>query len=90
MYTSAIQSEEKDGSYLVTIIQPSSDPFLKYTAGYYETIENNLLELINESHENQLIVLPEAELPYSIQRHFTNFLLKIFLKNFIRCLERRK
>ena len=72
------KSEEKEANYLVTIIQPSSDPFLKYTAGYYETIENNLLELINESStESQLIVLPEAELPYSIQQtRFTNFLLK--------------
>ena len=72
------KSEEKEANYLATIIQPSSDPFLKYTAGYYETIENNLLELINESStESQLIVLPEAELPYSIQQtRFTNFLLK--------------
>ena len=72
------KSEEKEGNYLVTIIQPSSDPFLKYTAGYYETIENNLLELINESStESQLIVLPEAELPYSIQQpRFNNFLQK--------------
>jgi len=72
------KSEEKGGDYLVTIIQPSSDPFLKYTAGYYETIENNLLELIKKSStESQLIVLPEAELPYSIQQtRFTNFLLK--------------
>jgi len=72
------KSEEKEGNYLVTIIQPSSDPFLKYTPGYYETIENNLLELINESSiESQLVVLPEAELPYSIQqKRFNNFLQK--------------
>ena len=72
------KSEEIEGNYLVTIIQPSSDPFLKYTEGYYETIENNLLELINESSiESQLIVLPEAELPYSIQQsRFNNFLQK--------------
>ena len=70
------KTEEKVGNYLVTIIQPSSDPFLKYTKEYYETIENILLELINESSkETQLIVLPEAELPYSIQqKRFNNFL----------------
>jgi len=70
------KTENKGGKYLATIVQPSSDPFLKYSTRYYESIEKNLLELINKSSkESQLIVLPEAELPYPIQQsRFNNFL----------------
>lgn len=49
----------------ISIIQPSSDPFLKYTENYKTEIEANLKELINTaSPASSLIVLPEAELPY--------------------------
>jgi len=49
----------------ISIIQPSSDPFLKYTENYKTEIEANLKELINSaSPASSLIVLPEAELPY--------------------------
>ena len=49
----------------ISIVQPSSDPFLKYTNNYKSEIEANLKELINiASPLSSLIVLPEAELPY--------------------------
>ena len=49
----------------ISIVQPSSDPFLKYTNNYKLEIEANLKELINlASASSSLIVLPEAELPY--------------------------
>ena len=51
----------------VSIIQPSSDPFLKYKTDYYYEIEQNLLNLIQKTaKDTQLIVLPEAELPYAL------------------------
>ena len=50
----------------ISIIQPSSDPFLKYTENYKTEIEANLKELINTaSPTSSLIILPEAELPYA-------------------------
>ena len=52
----------------VSIIQPSSDPFLKYQDGYKYVIEKNILELIDRSSpKSEIIVMPEAELPYSMQ-----------------------
>ncbi len=68
-----------DGDIKVSVIQPSSDPFLKYEKNYYEDIENNLIYLINSTPpDTQLIVLPEAELPYYLQDiRFTHFINKI-------------
>ena len=57
--------ETKDG-IKVSIVQPASDPFLKYDDNYYLKIEDNLNKLIDTvSKDSELIVLPEAELPYS-------------------------
>ncbi len=57
--------ETKDG-IKVSIIQPASDPFLKYEDNYYLKIEDNLNKLIDTvSKDSELVVLPEAELPYS-------------------------
>ena len=57
--------EIKDG-IKVSIIQPASDPFLKYEDNYYLKIEDNLNKLIDTvSKDSELVVLPEAELPYS-------------------------
>ncbi len=57
--------ETKDG-IKVSIVQPASDPFLKYEDNYYLKIENNLNKLIDTvSKDSELVVLPEAELPYS-------------------------
>jgi len=57
--------EIKDG-IKVSIVQPASDPFLKYEDNYYLKIENNLNKLIDTvSKDSELVVLPEAELPYS-------------------------
>ena len=57
--------ETKDG-IKVSIVQPASDPFLKYEDNYYSKIEDNLNKLIDTvSKDSELVVLPEAELPYS-------------------------
>ena len=57
--------EMKDG-IKVSIVQPASDPFLKYEDNYYLKIEENLNKLIDTvSKDSELVVLPEAELPYS-------------------------
>ena len=57
--------EIKDG-IKVSIVQPASDPFLKYEDNYYLKIEDNLNKLIDTvSIDSELVVLPEAELPYS-------------------------
>ncbi len=57
--------EIKDG-IKVSIVQPASDPFLKYEDNYYLKIEDNLNTLIDTvSKDSELVVLPEAELPYS-------------------------
>jgi len=65
-----------EGDILVSIIQPSSDPFLKYKDDYYLDIESNLLSLIkNTSEDTDLIVIPEAELPYPINdMRFSQFI----------------
>ena len=59
------EDEIKDG-IKVSIVQPASDPFLKYEDNYYLKIEDNLNKLIDTvSKDSELVVLPEAELPYS-------------------------
>ena len=59
------EHEIKDG-IKVSIVQPASDPFLKYEDNYYLKIEDNLNKLIDTvSKDSDLVVLPEAELPYS-------------------------
>ena len=67
--------ETKDG-IKVSIVQPASDPFLKYDDNYYLKIEDNLNKLIDTvSKDSELVVLPEAELPYSQDSiRFINFL----------------
>ena len=62
-----------------SIIQPSTDPFLKYEDGYAEKIEDNIYKLIAKTPEDtELIILPEAELPYSYQdNRFINFRLNV-------------
>ena len=61
---------------LVSIIQPSSDPFLKYEDNYSYKIESNLDSLINKtSKDSELIVIPEAELPYALNsKRFKSFI----------------
>tara|TARA_B100000902_G_scaffold172553_1_gene166692 strand:+ start:113 stop:1192 length:1080 start_codon:yes stop_codon:yes gene_type:complete len=70
--------EQENGELLVSIIQPSTDPFQKYEPNYFSFIENNLIKLINQtSKDTQLIVLPEAELPYPINnKRFKGFVEK--------------
>ena len=67
----------------VSIIQPSSDPFLKYQDGYKYVIEKNILELIDRSSpKSEIIVMPEAELPYSMQsKDFNNFVNNLDTSN---------
>ena len=67
----------------VSIIQPSSDPFLKYKDRYKNEIEQNILNLVERtSPKSEIVVLPEAELPYSMQsKDFTNFIKKIDTSN---------
>ena len=67
----------------VSIVQPSSDPFQKYNFGYKLYIENNILDLLEAtSLESQMIVLPEAELPYSLNsNNFKRFINKINKKD---------
>jgi len=63
----------ENGDIKISIVQPSSDPFLKYKENYYEEIENNIFELNAKiSKDTELIVLPEAELPYVIQDYRFN------------------
>ena len=69
----------------ISIIQPSSDPFLKYTNGYKNKIENNLLRLASEVPiESRLVIFPEAELPYALEsKEFSLFKEKLDLSKTI-------
>jgi apolipoprotein N-acyltransferase len=61
-------NNEKNHDLEFTIIQPSTDPFQKYNQGYAEKIEANIIKLIEQSSiESQLLILPEAELPYAYE-----------------------
>ena len=75
--------EKTEFDFNVSIIQPSSDPFQKYNIGYKSHIENNILDLLKAtSLESQMIVLPEAELPYSLNSNsFKQFINKINKKD---------
>jgi apolipoprotein N-acyltransferase len=77
------KNESTEFDLNVSIIQPSSDPFQKYNLGYKSYIENNILDLIKDtSAESQMIVLPEAELPYSLNSNdFSHFINKINKKD---------
>jgi len=71
------KSENASDGIKVSIIQPSSDPFLKYKANYDYEIEQNLLNLLQKtSKDTELIVLPEAELPYAIDNPRFNSFIK--------------
>ena len=78
-----IEKIEDRRDIYVSIIQPSSDPFLKYKNGYKNEIEQNILNLVERtSPKSEIVVLPEAELPYSMQsKDFTNFIKKIDTSN---------
>ena len=73
------KSYDLDDGIKVSILQPASDPFMKYESNYYHKIEQNLIRLItNTSKDTRLIVLPEAELPYPIENpRFDSFINKI-------------
>jgi apolipoprotein N-acyltransferase len=79
----AIDEIEDERDIYVSIIQPSSDPFLKYKNGYKKEIEQNIFNLIEKtSPKSEIVVLPEAELPYSMQsKDFTNFIKNIDISN---------
>jgi apolipoprotein N-acyltransferase len=79
----AIEEIKDERDIYVSIIQPSSDPFLKYKNGYKDEIEQNILNLIEKtSPKSEIVVLPEAELPYSMQsKDFTNFIKNIDISN---------
>ena len=68
-----------DDGTLVSIIQPSSDPFKKYKLEYQKQIEDKLIHLLNKtSDSSEIIVLPEAELPYFIKTtRFDQFVKKV-------------
>ena len=70
---------EIDKGVKISIIQPSSDPFLKYKDNYYKTIEDNLIRLLESvSDESEIVVIPEAELPYYIKsNNFNRFINKV-------------
>ena len=59
----------------ISIVQPSTNPFLKYEKSYKEKIENNLIRLSQEIDKNtDLVIFPEAELPYAFEsREFSLF-----------------
>ena len=67
-----------DDGTLISIIQPSSDPFKKYTQEYQTQIEGKLFNLLNKTSDlSEIIVLPEVELPYTIKsRRFDQFVKK--------------
>tara|TARA_B100001250_G_scaffold244653_1_gene210334 strand:- start:5043 stop:6521 length:1479 start_codon:yes stop_codon:yes gene_type:complete len=48
----------------LSIIQPSLDPFQKYKAGSHINIEDKLVNLTNKNKDTDLIIWPEAPLPY--------------------------
>jgi apolipoprotein N-acyltransferase len=79
----AIEEIADERDIYVSIIQPSSDPFLKYKNGYKNEIEQNILNLIEKtSPKSEIVILPEAELPYSMQsKDFTNFIKNIDISN---------
>ena len=79
----AIDEIEDERDIYVSIIQPSSDPFLKYKNGYKNEIEQNIFNLIDKtSPKSEIVVMPEAELPYSMQsKDFTNFIKNIDISN---------
>lgn len=68
-------SNDKDYDLNFSIIQPSTDPFLKYKNGYASKIEDNIYKLLpGASANSKLVILPEAELPYPAQdNRFNNF-----------------
>ena len=72
------QPKLEEGELLISIIQPSTDPFQKYDSNYFSFIEDNLITLINTtSSDSELVVLPEAELPYPINNsRFEKFINK--------------
>ncbi len=52
----------------ISIVQPSTNPFLKYENNYKDKIEENLLRLSKEINtETDLVIFPEAELPYAYE-----------------------
>jgi len=67
-----------DDGTLISIIQPSSDPFKKYTQEYQTQIEGKLFNLLNKTSDlSEIIVLPEVELPYTIKsKRFDQFVKK--------------
>ena len=73
------QVKNELGILPISIIQPSSDPFKKYKADYGVTVENNLIDQLNKvSSSSELVVIPEAELPYPTNNpRFKTFLQKI-------------
>ena len=76
-------NEDDNYDYQVSIVQPASDPFLKYEENYFRLIENNIIELLSKVPKNtDLIILPEAELPYEINSvKFDLFLNKLSKSN---------
>ena len=66
---------DKNTPLNISIIQPSTNPFLKYENSYKEKIENNLIRLSEEIDNNaDLVIFPEAELPYAFEsREFSLF-----------------
>ncbi|MDA9143495.1 apolipoprotein N-acyltransferase [Gammaproteobacteria bacterium] len=75
--SSIINENNKDLAF--SIIQPSTDPFQKYNQGYAEKIEDNIIELVEQSSKaSKLLVLPEAELPYAYEdERFKRFQQKL-------------
>ena len=76
-------NEDDNYDYQISIVQPASDPFLKYEENYFRLIENNIIELLSKVPKNtDLIILPEAELPYAINSvKFDLFLDKLSKSN---------
>ena len=70
------KSFDIDKGIKISIIQPASDPFLKYESNYFYQIEKKLDKLITKvSDDTKLIVVPEAELPYPLESpRFNNFI----------------
>ena len=73
------KEKDQSKSINISIVQPSSDPFLKYTSGYKSSIETNLIVLSADIADNsELVVYPEAELPYALESNdFISFIDKL-------------
>ncbi len=77
------KAKNEKGIIPISIIQPSSDPFRKYNADYSINLENNIINQLKKiTSSSELVILPEAELPYPTNNpRFKKFIQKTEITN---------